>query len=239
MLNRWRRIVTYGFDETADVSAQNVRYDSNGVIFDVVLSSCYLKKQRCLASAENITTLPTILRDVHLPMMGKHNVQNALAVIAVSQELGITDTILRRAFKTFKGVKRRFTQVGNVKGVRIIDDYAHHPAEIQTVIASARQAVNGKIFAVVQPHRYSRLKNLFEEFTHCFRGCYQVLVSPVYEAGEAPNGITGEDLANSISKTGLIVHYFEQPSSIAGLIAPFLEPGDVVICIGHMILLIS
>ena len=126
---------------------------------------------------ENITPLPAILKDVFLPMMGRHNVQNALAVVAIAQELGISDAVLRHAFRTFKGVKRRFTQVGSIHGVRIIDDYAHHPAEIRAVISSAKQAAKGKIYAVVQPHRYSRLKDLFEEFTTCFEGCEQVLVS--------------------------------------------------------------
>ena len=229
-----RRIVTYGFDEMADVSAQNVRYDADGVTFDVVLRSCYLKKQRTMASCidGNVTSLPAILKDVHLPMMGRHNVQNALAVIAVAQELGVADAVLRHAFKTFKGVKRRFTQAGSVHGIRIIDDYAHHPAEIKAAIASARQAVKGKIYAIAQPHRYSRLKDLFEEFSNCFEGCDQVLVSPVYSAGEAPNGVTGKDLADSIAKTGLFVKYFEHQSELPGLLMPFLQPGDMVICMG-------
>lgn len=229
-----RRIVTYGFDENADVSAQNVRFQEDGIIFDVVLRSCYLKKQRTMANniGGNITTLPAILKDVCLPMMGRHNVQNALAVVAVAQELGIADAVLRHAFKTFKGVKRRFTQAGNVHGVRVIDDYAHHPAEIKAAIASAKQAVKGKIYAVVQPHRYSRLKELFEEFIHCFEGCEQVLVSPVYSAGEAPNGATGKDLALSIAKTGQSVKYFEESSELPDLLLPFLKTGDMVICMG-------
>jgi UDP-N-acetylmuramate--alanine ligase len=180
----------------------------------------------------NVTTLPAIVIDVYLPMMGRHNVQNALAVVAVAQELGVADAVLRHAFKTFKGVKRRFTQVGNVNGVLIIDDYAHHPAEIQAAIASAKQAVKGKIYAVVQPHRYSRLKDLFEDFSNCFEGCYQILVSPVYSAGEAPNGVTGKDLANSIASTGLTVRYFENPSELPGLLMPLLQPDDMIICMG-------
>ena len=229
-----RRIVTYGFDENADVSAQNVRYQEDGVIFDIVLRSCYLKKQRTMASnvGGNVTTLPAILKDVYLPMMGSHNVQNALAVVAVAQELGIADAVLRHAFKTFKGVKRRFTQAGNVHGIRIIDDYAHHPAEIRAAIASARQAVKGKIYAVVQPHRYSRLKDLFEDFVQCFDGCAQVFVSPVYSAGEVPNGVTGKDLAISIANEGLTVSYFENPSELPELLKPLLQPGDMIICMG-------
>lgn len=180
----------------------------------------------------NVTTLPAILRDVYLPMMGRHNVQNALAVVAVAQELGVADAVLRHAFKAFKGVKRRFTQVGNVHGVRIIDDYAHHPAEIQAAISSARQSVKGKIYAIVQPHRYSRLKDLFVEFSACFLGCDQVLVSPVYSAGESPNGVTGEGLANSIANTGIMTRYFEYPSALPALLTPFLEPGDIIICMG-------
>lgn len=229
-----RRIVTYGFDENADVSAQNVKFNSNGVVFDVILKPDYLEKQRILTSyiGGNVTTLPAVLKDVQLPMMGRHNVQNALGVIAIAQELGISDAVLRHAFKTFKGVNRRFTQVGNIHGVRIIDDYAHHPAEIRAVISSARQATKGKIYAVVQPHRFSRLKELFEDFTNCFEGCEQVLVSPVYAAGEEPNGITGEDLANCLAAKGVYVRYFEHPSSLVNLLTPFLESGDVVICMG-------
>lgn len=229
-----RRIVTYGFDENADVSAQNVRFQEDGVVFDVVLRSCYLKKQRIMASnvGGNVTTLPAVLKDVYLPMMGKHNVQNALAVVAVAQELGIADAVLRHAFKTFKGVKRRFTQVGNVHGVRIIDDYAHHPAEIRAAIASAKQAVKGRIYAVVQPHRYSRLKDLFEEFVYCFSDCDQVFVSPVYSAGEAPNGVTGKDLAEGIAKTGKSVTYFEESSQLPDLLKPLINAGDMVICMG-------
>lgn len=231
---RDRRIVTYGFNENADVSAQNVRFDAEGVTFDIFIKPDYLEKQRVLSNyaGENITTFPTTLKDIHLPMMGRHNVQNALAVAAIAQELGISDTVLRHAFKTFKGVKRRFTQVGNIHGVRVIDDYAHHPAEIRAVISSAKQAVKGKIHAVVQPHRYSRLKDLFEDFTTCFEGCEQVLVSPVYAAGETPNGVTGEDLANGIAQKGVLARYFEYPSSLAGLLIPFLEQGDIVLCMG-------
>lgn len=231
---RDRRIVTYGFNENADVSAQNVRFDSDGVTFDIFIKPDYLEKQRVLSNyaGENITTFPTTLKDIHLPMMGRHNVQNALAVVAIAQELGISDTVLRHAFKTFKGVKRRFTQVGSIHGVRVIDDYAHHPAEIRAVIASAKQAVKGKIYAVVQPHRYSRLKDLFEDFTTCFEGCEQVLVSPVYAAGETPNGVTGEDLANGIAQKGILARYFEYPSSLANLLIPFLEQGDIVLCMG-------
>ena len=229
-----RRIVTYGFNENADVSAQNVKFNFDGVVFDVVIKPDYLEKQRELENyvGENVTALPAILKDIYLPMMGKHNVQNALAVVAIAQELGISDAVLRHAFKTFKGIKRRFTQVGSVHGVRIIDDYAHHPAEIRAVISSAKQAAKGKIYAVVQPHRYSRLKDLFEDFVNCFDGCEQVLVAPVYTAGETPNGVTGEDLANSIAEKGILVRYFEYPSSLAGLLTPFLEPGDMILCMG-------
>ncbi len=229
-----RRIVTYGFNDKADVCAQNIRFEPHGVTFDVVIKPDYLEKQRELANylGENITTLPAILKDVYLPMMGKHNVQNALSVIAIAQELGISDAVLRHAFRTFKGVKRRFTQIANIHGVRVIDDYAHHPAEIKAVISSARQATKGKIYAVMQPHRFSRLKDLFEDFSSCFEGCDQVLISPVYSAGEAPNGVTGEDLSNAVAKTGMTVRYFEYPSSVAGLLMPFLEPGDLVICMG-------
>lgn len=230
-----RRIVTYGFDTSADVFAQNVRFCSNGATFDIIIKPDYLEKQRELASyaSENVTTFPAVLKDVYLPMVGQHNVQNALAVVAIAQELGISDAVMRQAFKTFKGIKRRFTQVGSVHGVRIIDDYAHHPAEISAVISAARQATKGKVYAVIQPHRFSRLKDLFKDFVHCFKGCEQVLVSPVYTAGETPNGITGEDLANRIAEENeMLVCYFECPSSLAGMLIPFLEAGDIILCMG-------
>lgn len=230
-----RRIVTYGFDENADVSAQNIRFCTEGVTFDISLKAAYLDRQRELVNnvGDNVKTLPPMLKDVFLPMVGQHNVQNALAVVAIAQELGISDAVVRHAFKTFKGVKRRFTQVGSVHGVRIIDDYAHHPAEIKAVIAAAKQATKGKVYAVIQPHRFSRLKDLFEDFVHCFNGCEQVLISPVYAAGEAPNGVTSEDLANKIAEsTDLLVRYFESPSSLQGMLSPFLESGDLVVCMG-------
>ena len=230
-----RRIVTYGFDESADVSAQNVRFCSEGATFDIAIKPDYLEKQRELSRhvGKNVTTLPAVLKDVYLPMVGQHNVQNALAVVAIAQELGISDAVVRHAFKTFKGIKRRFTQVGNIHGVKIIDDYAHHPAEIRAVISAAKQATKGRVYAVVQPHRFSRLKDLFEDFVHCFDGCEQVLVSPVYAAGELPNGVTGEGLANRIAQEkGMFVRYFEYPSSLTGMLIPFLEPGDIVLCMG-------
>lgn len=230
-----RRIVTYGFDLNADVSAQNIRYCAEGVTFDISLKAGYLERQRELASydGDNVKTLPAVLKDVFLPMVGQHNVQNALAVVAIAQEIGISDAVIRHAFKTFKGVKRRFTQVGLVHGVRIIDDYAHHPAEIKAVISAAKQATKGKIYAVVQPHRFSRLKDLFEDFVQCFNGCEQILVAPVYAAGEMPNGVTSEDLVNRIVKdTNMYARSFEYPSSLVGMLTPFLEPGDIVICMG-------
>jgi len=229
-----RRIVTYGFDSNADVCAQNIRFCSNGATFDIIMKPDYLEKQRELTSCmgANVATLPAVLKDVYLPMVGQHNVQNALSVVAIAQELGISDAVVRHAFKTFKGIKRRFTQVGSVHGVRIIDDYAHHPAEISAVISAAKQATKGNVYAVMQPHRFSRLKNLFEDFVHCFEGCEQALISPVYTAGESPNGVTGEDLANKIAETGIFARYFEYPSSLASMLMPFLEPGDIILCMG-------
>lgn len=230
-----RRIVTYGFDVTADVYAQNIRFCGEGVTFDIYLKADYLERQRELTSCTegNIKTLPAVLKDVFLPMVGQHNVQNALAVVAIAQELGVSDAILRHAFKTFKGIRRRFTQVGNIHGIRIIDDYAHHPAEIKAVIAAAKQAIKGNVYAIVQPHRFSRLKDLFEEFVHCFEGCEQVLVAPVYAAGEVPNGITSKDLVNKIAEnTNIFVRHFEYSSSLMSMLTPFLEPGDMVLCMG-------
>lgn len=230
-----RHIVTYGFDENADVMAKNIRLETDGVVFDVHICTNYLKQNRSLVSTfgKNVVSLPNVIKDIKLPMMGRHNIQNALSVVAVSQELGISDKILRQALVTFKGVKRRFTQVGNVRGVKIIDDYAHHPQEIKAVIASAVQAVtNGKIYAVVQPHRYSRLKDLFVEFSQCFSGCEKVFVSNVYSAGESPNGVTSELLVEAVLSNGTNAVNFYENDLLFKEIATSAKPGDIVLFMG-------
>lgn len=167
-----RRIITYGFNPQAMVRGENVRPGPDGMTFDVVFSG-YSDKE------------PTRIRDVQLPMFGMHNVQNTLAAAAIAHEMGIDPEILTTAFSGFEGVKRRFTKTGEVDGITIIDDYGHHPVEIGAVLKAARGAVpEGQVIAVVQPHRYSRLRDLFEDFCTCFNDADAVLVADVYEAGK-------------------------------------------------------
>src|SRR6476619_3838002 len=131
------------------------------------------------------------IADITLPMPGSHNASNATPAIAVAHELGVSDDAIRKALAGFGGVKRGFTKTGEANGVTVIDDYGHHPVEIAAVLKAARQSSNGKIVAVVQPHRYTRLQSLFEEFCTCFNDADAVIVAEVYPAGEAP--ISGVD----------------------------------------------
>ena len=164
-----RRIVTYGFNKQADVRAENLKFKKGCAYFDIALQS------------EN-----AIIKDVMLPMPGDYNVSNALAAVAVSRHLGMDAKQIRKALLEFKGVKRRFTHVGEINGVTIIDDYAHHPVEISAVLSAAKQATSGKVIAVHQPHRYSRLDNLFEDFCNSFNDADVVGITDVYSAGEEP-----------------------------------------------------
>ena len=223
-----RRRITYGFNLQADVRVTNLRTDLSGAHFDVEIRR---------APGTDVR----LIRDFSLPMAGEHNVQNSLAAIAVALELGATDAQMRAALAKFGGVKRRFTPVGDwapVAGkpaVKIIDDYGHHPVEIAAVLKAGR-AMQGKgtLIAVCQPHRYSRLKDLFEEFSTCFDAADHVLVAPVYEAGETPiPGITSEALVNSIRRHG---HKSAIAlSGLAGLadaVRPLAGPGAMIVCLG-------
>ncbi len=161
--------------------------------------------------------------------------QNALSAIAIAQELGLGEDIIRKAFVGFKGVKRRFTKVGVSGGVTIIDDYAHHPVEIKTVLEAARQATSGKIIAVMQPHRYSRLSYLFDEFAACFKGCDQLIIAPVYGAGEnSIEGATSENLAKTIRLQGDVQNVFEieDAKELPYLLRRIAKSGDIVLCLG-------
>jgi UDP-N-acetylmuramate--alanine ligase len=174
------------------------------------------------------------IADIALPMPGRHNASNATAAIAVAHELGISDDAIRRAIAGFGGVKRRFTRTGEWNGVTIIDDYGHHPVEIAAVLKAARESYAGKIIAVVQPHRYTRLQSLFEEFCSCFNDADAVVVAHVYPAGEAP--IPGIDRDHFV--TGLRAHGhrevtpLQKPSDLAGVIKGLARPGDLVVCLG-------
>src|SRR5690349_16514331 len=170
-----RRIVTYGLGVNADVRAANVRLDRGGADFDVLVQNRATNETRTIV-------------DLRLPMFGQHNVQNALAAIAVAQEMGLPDETIRRALGSFGGVKRRFTKTGEAHGITVIDDYGHHPVEIAAVLRAARQAYggSGRVIAVMQPHRYTRLASLKAEFASCFVDADTVIIADVYAAGETP-----------------------------------------------------
>lgn len=223
-----RRRITYGFNLQADVRATNLHTDLSGAHFDVEIRR---------APGADVR----LIRDFSLPMAGEHNVQNSLAAIAVALELGATDAQMRAALAKFGGVKRRFTPVGDwvpVAGkpaVKIIDDYGHHPVEIAAVLKAGR-AMQGKgtLIAVCQPHRYSRLNDLFEEFSTCFDAADHVLVAPVYEAGETPiPGITSDALVNSIRRHGhKSAIALPGLAGLADAVRPLAGPGAMIVCLG-------
>jgi UDP-N-acetylmuramate--alanine ligase len=167
-------------------------------------------------------------------MYGEHNVQNALAAVAVGAEMGLDEPVLRQALAGFAGVKRRFTKTGEARGVTIIDDYGHHPVEISAVLKAARSATAGSVIAVVQPHRYSRLSSLFEEFCTCFNDADCVIVADVYAAGEAPlPGIDRDALVNGLRAHGhRRVLPLSSPEALAEIVRDIAHPGDMVVCLG-------
>ncbi|MDX6752066.1 UDP-N-acetylmuramate--L-alanine ligase [Geminicoccaceae bacterium 1502E] len=215
-----RRVVTYGFSPQADVRALGHRIVEGVEEFDVVL--------RARDGSEEV------LRDVRLALLGSHNVSNALAAIAIGHELEIPHAVIRRALSGLQGVKRRFTRTGLVGGVAVIDDYAHHPEEIRVVLRTARSAASGRVVAVVQPHRFSRLQDLFEGFCTCFGDADTVLVAPVYPAGEPPiAGIDGEALAAGLRAHGQRdVRAVAGPGELAPVLAGIVGEGDYVVCLG-------
>jgi UDP-N-acetylmuramate--alanine ligase len=212
-----RRVITYGFNAQADVRALNLRYDRGVAHFDIALQ------------AEDI-----LIEGCSLPMPGDHNVSNALAAVAVARHLGMKGDEIRGALAAFGGVNRRFTKVGEVNGVTIIDDYGHHPVEIAAVLRAARQATTGRVIAVHQPHRYTRLSALFEEFCGCFNEADVVAIAEVYAAGEAPiPGASRDDLV-----AGLIRHGHRHARAVTDeddllrLVREQARPGDMVVCLG-------
>ena len=223
-----RRRITYGFNLQADVRAVNLSTDLSGAHFDVEI------KRPAAGGARMIEGLT-------LPMAGEHNVQNALAAIAVALELGASDHQMRAALAKFGGVKRRFSAVGEwtpepgAAPVKIIDDYGHHPVEVAAVLKAARAMQgNERLIAVCQPHRYSRLNDLFEQFSTCFDAADHVLVAPVYEAGETPiPGVTSEALVNSIRRHGhKSADVLEGLPGLADAVRPLAVPGAMVVCLG-------
>jgi len=217
---RDRRIVTYGFSAQADVRGVNVTPIPGGNRFETIVRH----RDGTTRSIEHI----------ELPMPGRHNVQNALAAIGVALELGIPDATIQQGFAKFGGVKRRFTKVGEVAGAVIIDDYGHHPVEIRAVLAAARESAGGRVIAVCQPHRYSRLGGLMDEFAQSFNDADIVFVTPVYAAGEAPvDGVSAEALVTGIKNRGhRQAMAIADANALANALAEVVQPGDQVICLG-------
>ncbi len=215
-----RRIVTYGENRQADVRFSNIRNEGIHTIFDVDIR----RRRRPSVKLENLA----------LPMPGRHNVSNATAAIAVADRLHISEADIRKGLAAFGGVKRRFTLVGTWNEVQIFDDYGHHPVEIRSVLRAAREACNGRIIAIHQPHRYSRLESLFDDFTNCFNDADSVFIAPVYAAGEDPReGYDGETLAAGIRAAGhRDAHYLAGEEELASRIARLAEPGDFVVMLG-------
>jgi UDP-N-acetylmuramate--alanine ligase len=212
-----RRVVTFGFNAQADVRAVNLRYENGVAHFDIALANDEMVIEGCT-----------------LPMPGDHNVSNALAAVAVARHLGMKAAEIKAALASFRGVNRRFTKVGEVNGVTIIDDYGHHPVEIAAVLKAARQATKGRVIAVHQPHRYTRLSSLFEDFCTCFNEADVVAIAEVYAAGEDPiPGASRDDLV-----AGLIRHGHRHARAIVSeddlerLVREQAAEGDMVICLG-------
>ncbi len=216
-----RRILTYGLSPQADIRATNIRLGRDGSHYDAVIADRLGGRERVLAG-------------LFLPMFGEHNVQNSLSALAVAEEMGLGDEVVRASLRNFKGVRRRFTKTGEWNGVTIIDDYGHHPVEIAAVLKAARAIVGGRVIAVVQPHRYTRLANLFDGFCTCFNDADLVLVAEVYPAGEAPiEGVSRDALVAGLRAHG---HRNAQPLTGPEALAPALRsvarPDDIVVCLG-------
>ncbi len=224
---RDRRIVTYGFSALADLRADNVTTGPDGTRYD--------------ASVLQRDGTKRIIAGIHVPMPGRHNVLNSLAAIAVGIELGMDDAVIANGFARFEGVKRRFTRVGTVDGTVIIDDYAHHPVEIRAVLSAAREAaspsdgsVGGRVIAVVQPHRFTRLRDLMEDFQNAFNEADVVFVAPVYAAGEQPiEGIDSAALAEGLRAHGhRMVRTVTDQADLGLALRDLAASGDLVICMG-------
>jgi UDP-N-acetylmuramate--alanine ligase len=216
-----RRVITYGENKQADVRFSNVRMDGVVSEFDVVIRD---RKQGT----------ETTIEGLRLPMPGKHNISNATAAITVAHQLGIGPDAIRAGLASFGGVKRRFTRTGSWNGVEVFDDYGHHPVEIKAVLKAARSACKGKVIAIAQPHRFTRLRDLFDDFASCFNDADTIMVAPVYAAGEDPiEGITSEALVARIRAGGhRDARYIEGAAAIAPLVKGMAEPGDFVVMLG-------
>jgi UDP-N-acetylmuramate--alanine ligase len=216
-----RRLITYGFSPQADVRATNISFSEGASHFDVTVT-------------DRRTLTETRLGAMRLPMPGEHNIQNALAAITVARELGIADDKIRLALSSFGGVRRRFTRVGEYNGSAIIDDYGHNPFKIAAALKAARQAYSGPVIAVVQPHRYTRLRDTFEQFATCLNDADVAVIAPVYPAGEQPiEGISRDSYADALRSHGhRSVLTIDGEADLADTVAPHLKSGGVVVMLG-------
>ncbi|TFL17985.1 UDP-N-acetylmuramate--L-alanine ligase [Jannaschia formosa] len=214
-----RRVVTFGFNAQADVRATGLRYEAGVAHFDIQLQ----------VEGE-------VIEGCSLPMPGDHNVSNALSAVAVARELGVPKDVIREALAKFGGVNRRFTRVGEWNGVPIIDDYGHHPVEIAAVIKAARQSIEQghRVIAIHQPHRYSRLSSLFDDFCGCFSEADVVGIAEVFAAGEDPiPGASRDDLVSGLIRTGhRHARAVTDEADLARLVREQARPGDIVVCLG-------
>jgi UDP-N-acetylmuramate--alanine ligase len=217
---RDRRIITYGFSAQADIRGENVTPHPGGNSFDVVVR----------ARDGSLRTIPNI----QLPMPGRHNVQNALAAVAVGLEMGMSDAAIAHGFDKFGGVKRRFTKVGEVDGVTIIDDYGHHPVEIRAVLSAAREGAQGRVIAVAQPHRFTRLRDHMDDFQQAFNDADMVFITPVYAAGEgAIDCIDATALVHGIKARGhRSAATVADADDLARKLAEVVQGNDIVVCLG-------
>jgi UDP-N-acetylmuramate--alanine ligase len=216
-----RRIVTYGLSPQADVRAANLSFSEGASHFDVIVTNRRKNTEHAIEK-------------LRLPMPGEHNVQNALAAIAVALELGVDAQKIREALGKFGGVRRRFTKVGEWNGAAIIDDYGHNPFKIAASLKAARQAYSGAVIAVVQPHRYTRLRDTFEQFAKCLNDADVAVIAPVYPAGEAPiEGINRDTYADALRSHGhRNVVTIEGEADLAPAVAPFMKSGGAIVMLG-------
>jgi UDP-N-acetylmuramate--alanine ligase len=216
-----RRVITYGENPQADYRLLDIAAKGGEMRFTLLVRDRKTGEDR-------------VVRDLMMPMPGKHNALNATAAIAVAENLGMPMEAIRKALAGFGGVKRRFTKTGEWNGVTIFDDYGHHPVEISAVLRAARAATQGQVIAVMQPHRYTRLSSLFSDFAACFNDADHVIIAPVYAAGEQPiEGASADDLVQGIKARGhRSVALMDGPEQLAGMVKARAKPGDFVICLG-------
>ncbi|MDL2397548.1 UDP-N-acetylmuramate--L-alanine ligase [Rhizobium mayense] len=216
-----RKVITYGENPQADVRFMNVRIDGTRSLFDIEI-----RRRR--------TGKVIQIKDLVMPMPGRHNISNATAAIAVANRLGISNEAIAKGLASFGGVKRRFTLTGEWNGVKVFDDYGHHPVEIKAVLKAAREACKGRIIAVHQPHRYTRLSSLFEEFAACFNDADSIFLAPVYAAGEDPiEGADSQALVSRIKAGGhRDARYLPSQEDLARMVAEIARPGDFVVLLG-------